>query len=90
MSAKKKAFTKYDEKWKQDDKSKTSIKRDMDRIKKYCQVVRVLACSQMSKLNLRQRKAHLMEIQINGGTVTQKVEWARGKLESEVTIGEVF
>lgn len=36
MSAKKKAFTKYEEKWKQDDKSKTSIKRDIDRIRKYC------------------------------------------------------
>jgi large subunit ribosomal protein L3e len=62
MTAKKKAFTKYEERWKADDKSKTSIKRDFERIKKYCQYVRVLACSQMSKLNLRQRKAHLMEI----------------------------
>jgi large subunit ribosomal protein L3e len=53
MSAKKKAFTKYQERWKADDKSKTSIKRDVERIKKYCQVVRVLASSQMSKLNLR-------------------------------------
>lgn len=69
MSAKKKAFTKYEEKWKQDEKSKTSIARDIERIKKYCTVVRVLACSQISKLNLRQRKAHLMEIQVNGGTI---------------------
>jgi len=38
----------------------------------------------------RQKKAHLMEIQINGGTVAKKVEWATGKFEQEVSIGEVF
>jgi len=58
----KKAFTKYAERWKEDDKSKKSIKRDLERIKKYCTVVRVLVTSQLSKLNFRQRKAHLMEI----------------------------
>ena len=88
-TAKKKAFTKYAEKWK-DDKSKNSTKRDLERIKKYCHVVRVLACSQMSKLNLRQQKAHLMEIQVNGGTVAQKVDFAVQKFEKEITVGEIF
>ncbi len=69
MNSKKKAFTKYADKWKEEDKSKTSIKRDLDRIKKYCQVVRVLCHSQVGKLNLRQKKAHLKEIQVNGGTI---------------------
>merc|ERR1712134_160313 len=31
-----------------------------------------------------------MEIQVNGGTVAKKVEWATGKFEQEVSIGEVF
>ena len=31
-----------------------------------------------------------MEIQVNGGTVAQKVDWAMGKLEQEVRVGEVF
>jgi large subunit ribosomal protein L3e len=88
--AKKKAFTKYAARWTEDDKSKRHVKRDLERIKKYCQVVRVLAATQMSKLNLRQRKAHLFEIQVNGGTVAQKVDWAVGKLEGEVTVGEIF
>jgi large subunit ribosomal protein L3e len=69
MLAKKRAFTKYAERWSVDDKSKKSIKRDLERIKKYCTVVRVLVCSQLSKLNFRQRKAHLLEIQVNGGTI---------------------
>ena len=68
-SDKKKAFSKYAQKYKEDEKSKNHVKRDLERIKKYCQYVRVLACSQLSKLNLRQKKAHLMEIQLNGGTV---------------------
>jgi len=62
MLAKKKAFSKYAERWKKDDKDKTSIKRDLERIKKYCTVVRVLTCTQMNKLNFRQRKAHLIEV----------------------------
>lgn len=39
------------------------IARELERIKKYCTVVRVLAHSQMEMLNLRQKKAHLLEIQ---------------------------
>lgn len=90
VNAKKKAFSKYAQRWTEDDKSKKSIKRDLERIKKYCQVVRVLACTQLSKLNFRQRKAHLFEIQVNGGTVAKKVDWAVSKLENEVSVGEVF
>ena len=60
--SKKKAFSKYAEKWKEDTKSKKSIQRNIERIKKYCQVVRILAQTQPSKLNLRLKKAHLMEI----------------------------
>ena len=44
----------------------------------------------MSKLNFRQRKAHLFEIQVNGGTIAQKVDWAVGKFEGEVSVGEIF
>merc|ERR1719337_718336 len=42
-------------------------------------------------LNLRQKKAHIMEIQLNGGaTSADKVAWAKGKLEKEVSVAEVF
>lgn len=90
MNAKKKAFSKYAQRWQEDEKSKRSIKRDLERIKKYCSVVRVLAATQLSKLNLRQRKAHILEIQVNGGTVPEKVDWAFSKFEQEVSVGEVF
>lgn len=44
----------------------------------------------MKKLGLRQKKSHIMEIQINGGTVAQKVDWAREHLEKEVSVNDVF
>jgi len=86
----KKAFTKYAEKWKKDPKAKDHVNRDLARISKYCQVVRVMAATQIEKCKLRQRKAHLMEIQVNGGSVADKVKWATSKFESEVSVGEVF
>jgi large subunit ribosomal protein L3e len=79
MTSKKKAFSKYAERF--DDKSKRSIKRDLERIKKYACVVRVLAATQIRKLKLRQHKAHIMEIQVNGGSIAEKVEWAQKKFE---------
>jgi large subunit ribosomal protein L3e len=88
--SKKKAFTKYAEKWKKDPKSKDHVTRDIQRIAKYCQVVRVMAATQIEKCNFRQKKCHLMEIQVNGGTTKDKVDWAVSKLEKEVTVGEVF
>merc|ERR1719331_1148379 len=36
------------------------------------------------------KKAHIMEIQINGGTVPQKVDWARELFEKEVRCKSVF
>jgi large subunit ribosomal protein L3e len=88
--AKKKAFTKYSARYNLKGEDKKSIKRDLDKIKKYCTVVRVLCHTQIGLLNLRQRKAHLMEIQVNGGTIAQKVDWATEKFEKEIAVGEVF
>ncbi|KAF2860883.1 60S ribosomal protein L3 [Piedraia hortae CBS 480.64] len=68
--SKKKAFTKYAKK--HADESGKNIARDIERIKKYCTVVRVLAHTQISKTPLKQKKAHLMEIQVNGGSVADK------------------
>jgi large subunit ribosomal protein L3e len=85
---KKKAFTRYQKKYK-DDKART-VTRELDRIKKYCTVVRVIAHTQISKLNLRQKKAHIMEIQVNGGTIAQKVDFAYSLFEKSVEVSSVF
>jgi len=87
--SKKRAYTRAVKKW-QDDAGKAEIEKDLNRIKKYCTVVRVVAHTQMKKLNLRQKKSHIMEIQLNGGTIAQKVDWAREHLEKEVNVNDVF
>jgi large subunit ribosomal protein L3e len=86
MNSKKKAFSKYVQKW-SDEKNITS---QLDRIKKYCQVVRVIVHTQLDKLNLRQKKAHVREIQVNGGTIAQKVDFARQNFEQEIRVSKVF
>ncbi|CAI4231143.1 unnamed protein product [Auanema sp. JU1783] len=87
--SKKKAFTKYAKKW-QDEDGKKSIESDLNKMKKYCTVIRIIAHTQMSILKRRQKKAHMMEIQVNGGTVEQKVEWAREHFEKQIPIDNVF
>lgn len=39
---------------------------------------------------LKQKKAHLMEIQVNGGTIAQKVDYAYGFFEKQIPIDAVF
>merc|ERR1712167_190487 len=88
--AKKKAFTNFAKKYEAKDNGKKPVDRDIDRIRKYCQVVRVLCCTQIEKMNFRQKKAHLLEIQVNGGSVADKVAWATDHFEKEVTVDQVF
>jgi len=87
FQSKKKAFTKYAKKYAD---GKKAIERDLERIKKYCTVVRVIAHTQMRKARVGQKKAHLMEIQVNGGTIDQKVDWAVGQFEKEISVSSVF
>jgi len=86
--SKKKAFTKYTKKY-TENKEKT-ISRELNKIKKYCSVVRVIAHTQIRKIRLQQKKAHIMEIQINGGTPAQKVDFAVNLFERQVPVDSVF
>jgi len=86
------AFTKYakknyDEKT---GKATADFERELTRMKKYCSVVRVLAHTQIKKLGLGAKKAHLMEIQVNGGDVAAKVEFGRKLFEQKVGVDTVF
>jgi len=85
--SKKKAFTKYALKYAQ---NKTEIDRELARMKKYCTIIRVIAHTQIKKLNIRTKKAHIMEIQVNGGTPEQKVDFAVGLFEKSIPIDSVF
>jgi large subunit ribosomal protein L3e len=84
VQSKKKAFTKYATNY---DKNYSKV---LERIKKYCSVVRVLAHTQTQLLSLKQKKAHIMEIQINGGSVADKVDYAYKSFEQKVSVDSVF
>ncbi|CED85097.1 60s ribosomal protein l3 [Phaffia rhodozyma] len=86
--SKKKAFTKYSKKHAENNGA--SINRELERIRKYCTVVRVLAHTQIRKTGLKQKKAHLMEIQVNGGNVADKVAFAQGHFEKSVDVKSIF
>jgi large subunit ribosomal protein L3e len=84
--AKKKAFTKHNA----GGQPNANNDRELAKIKKYCKVIRVLAHSDMTKLPLDQKKAHLMEIQVNGGDAAAKVDFAVGLFEKTVPVTSVF
>lgn len=85
--AKGKAFAKYAKLYEEQDAK--AIKRQLDRMRKYCSVIRVLGHTQVYKLGL-QKKAHLMEIQINGGSVADKVDFGYSFFEKELPVDTVF
>jgi len=87
--SKMKAFTKAARKW-QSPEGLACIERDFKKMKKYCTVIRVVAHTQMALLKRRQKKAHIMEIQLNGGTIGQKIQWAREHMEKAIAIKNVF
>lgn len=82
-----KSFTKYADKISKDPKAFEVLLR---RLKKYCSVIRVIVHTQTKLTNTRTKKAHVMEIQINGGSVSDKVDFAKALLEKEVRANQVF
>mmetsp|Transcript_119124 Transcript_119124/g.348803 ORF Transcript_119124/g.348803 Transcript_119124/m.348803 type:complete len:430 (-) Transcript_119124:129-1418(-) len=88
---KKKAFTKYQKRWSEASKgSEAPMAAEVARAKKYCQVIRAICHTQIGKIKIRSKKAHIKEIQVNGGTTEQKVDFCMGLLEQEVKIADVF
>jgi len=86
--ANKKAFKKNEKNFSGPEGDKKR-KEELARLVKYCTVIRLLAHTQSKKLGL-QKKAHLMEIQINGGKIADKIKFAEALLEKTVSVGSVF
>lgn len=85
-ASKQKAFTKYSEKCNDSEKRETEFRR----LKKYCKVIRAIVHTQMDLLPFAQKKAHICEIQINGGTVAEKVDFVSSLMERHVMVSTVF
>lgn len=64
---------------------------DIEELKTNSDVIRVLVHTQVDRIpSCHQKKSHIAEFQINGGTIEEKVAFAFDKLEKEITVGEVF
>nr|GMD23712.1 60S ribosomal protein L3 [Ipomoea batatas] len=88
--SKKNAFVKYSKKYESED-GKKDIEAQLKKMKKYACVIRVLVHTQIRKMKgLKQKKAHLMKIQVNRGTIAQKVDYAYGFFEKNVLDDAVF
>ena len=91
FKSKKKAFTKYAKKWSKEAGPSSELKVELERMKRYCTVIRAIAHTQIHKVQLRQKKAHVCEIQVNGGAnVAEKVDFAVSLFEKEVPVTAVF
>jgi large subunit ribosomal protein L3e len=90
--AKKQAFNKYTAAYATAD-GKKKFTETVDKISTEASVVRVIAHTQLSKMkhkSIRTRKAHIMEIQVNGGKVADKIKFAKSLLETEIRVDSVF
>jgi large subunit ribosomal protein L3e len=52
--------------------------------------VRLICHTQQKLLRRRQKKAHIIEIQLNGGTVAGKVDFAKDLFEKDIRCKSVF
>jgi len=84
--SKKKAFTKYSKKVTED---KTFFEKELEKIRKYCTVVRAIVHTQVRRIGI-QKKGHVMEIQINGGNIAEKVKFGYDLFEKNVPVDAVF
>jgi len=91
FKAKHKAFTKYQKRWSEASKDGGEpMAAELERIKKCCYCVRAICHTQIKKVKIGQKKAHIKEIQVNGGTVAEKVDFVKGLFEQGVKIADVF
>eukprot|EP00997_Jenningsia_sp_PLL12_P010544 NODE_782_length_1454_cov_493.049822_g646_i0.p1 GENE.NODE_782_length_1454_cov_493.049822_g646_i0~~NODE_782_length_1454_cov_493.049822_g646_i0.p1 ORF type:complete len:431 (-),score=110.34 NODE_782_length_1454_cov_493.049822_g646_i0:101-1393(-) len=86
----KKAFTNYTKNM-FDGAGKKTYDKQILAIKRYAAFVRVIAISQPKTIKgMRQKRSHVLEIQVNGGCVADKVNFALSLFEKEIPVSSVF
>lgn len=82
-----KAFNKYQN----PENYKKKLSSGLSTLEKRADVIRVLVHPKMNDIpHVRKIKAPLVEVQINGGEVQEKLTWAKDHLEKEVRVSDVF
>ncbi|CEM31102.1 unnamed protein product [Vitrella brassicaformis CCMP3155] len=85
--SKQKAYTKYAKRYQENNKMDAELKR----IAQYCTVVRAIVHTQPRLAKTGQKKAHIAEIQVNGGRdVAHKVEFITSLFEQTISVNAVF
>lgn len=54
------------------------------------EIICIFGLSQIRLIKQRQKKAHIMEIQLNGGSIEDKVNWIKEHLEKPIPVSQVF
>lgn len=85
--AKKKAFCQHSRKLAQTTKW---YDKSVAQLKKHCSVIRVICAAQTRLCKIGPKKSHVLEVQINGGTVPHKVDYGLKLFENRVPFSSVF
>lgn len=73
------------------DISSEDKEKKIEELRKKSCVIRVLVHSQPTKIPiLKLKKSHTAEIQVNGGDINQKIDWAINNFEKEINVRDVF
>jgi len=85
--SKKKAFSRIKSSMKESMKTQSS---NIEKIKRYCTVIRCIGASDVLETGLKKKKADIIEIQINGGTFIEKLEFSKKMLGKNISISDIF
>jgi large subunit ribosomal protein L3e len=85
--SKKKAFSKYFALRKN---FQLFFNKDCDQIKKFSKVIRCICYSVIKKSGMKQKKAKIFEIQVNGGSISDKISFCLKLIGNEVAIDDIF
>jgi large subunit ribosomal protein L3e len=93
-SKKRKSFVKYVRNYSQCHTGKympINLEFELNEMKNHATVLRVLCQSNVAKLpGLRSKKAHLIEIQVNGGSIGDKIKFSHKILEKAIPVEAVL
>lgn len=66
------------------------VQSDIEELKR-CDIIRVYVHSQCEKIKaLNTKKSHILEVQVNGGSIEDKVNYALENMEKEINVRDVF
>mmetsp|Transcript_36629 Transcript_36629/g.96487 ORF Transcript_36629/g.96487 Transcript_36629/m.96487 type:complete len:384 (-) Transcript_36629:7117-8268(-) len=85
--SKKKAFSKY---FIVKKKISTFFEKNVLQMKKFCKVFRFIVHPNICQTSMKKKKAEICEIQVNGGSIHDKISFCLKLLGNQVTVNTVF